>query len=70
VIEISNKARDIASGDVEKLFDSFFRGNNARTNTEEGSGLGLSIAKAIIEKHGGEIYAKKNADKLAVIIEI
>ena len=31
VIEISNKARDIASGDVEKLFDSFFRGNNART---------------------------------------
>ncbi len=44
--------------ECEKLFDSFYRTDPARTNAAKGSGLGLSIAKQIIEAMGGSIRAK------------
>ena len=46
------------SNRCEKLFDSFYRTDPARTNAAKGSGLGLSIAKQIIENMGGSIWAK------------
>ena len=54
---------------LPKLFESFYRVDNARSNSTGGSGLGLSIAKYVIEKHNGKIYAE-NDNGLAVIIEL
>jgi len=43
--------------DVERLFDRFFRVEGSRSRASGGSGLGLSVCKAIVEAHGGTIAA-------------
>ncbi len=53
-IEIADTGSGISQPDQEKIFDRFYRVENA-VHTEQGTGLGLSIVRGIIEKHGGEI---------------
>jgi signal transduction histidine kinase len=43
---------------VERIFDRFFRTDEARDRDHGGSGLGLPIARAIVEAHGGRIWAE------------
>jgi two-component system OmpR family sensor kinase len=37
------------------VFDRFYKADAARAKSSEGSGLGLSITKAIVQRHGGSI---------------
>ncbi|HWZ49946.1 MAG TPA: ATP-binding protein [Granulicella sp.] len=46
----------IAPADQERIFERFFRVDTARTHGDGGSGLGLSIAKSLIEMHRGTIH--------------
>lgn len=41
--------------ELERLFDRFYRADKARTSGND-YGIGLSIAKSIVEKYGGEIH--------------
>lgn len=52
--------------DVNKIFDKFYTGNSARMNGN--TGLGLYIAKELMNKMGGEIFAKLNEDNLQIIL--
>ncbi|MBJ6724147.1 heavy metal sensor histidine kinase [Geomesophilobacter sediminis] len=45
----------ISETDLTRIFDRFYRGDHSRANYREGSGLGLSIVKAIMELHGGSV---------------
>ena len=45
----------INQSDIEKIFDPFFRSEDARSKKIEGTGLGLPIVKHIIEEHKGII---------------
>ncbi len=45
----------IPPGEIDLLFDRFYRATNARAAELPGSGLGLSIVAAIIDRHGGDI---------------
>lgn len=42
---------------LEQIFDSFYRADDSRTKPENGSGLGLSVVKSVVEGHGGYVKA-------------
>lgn len=67
VLELSDNGTGVPEEDLSKLFLSFYRVDVSRTNSNEGSGLGLSIAKHIIEAHDGQITAY-NMDGLTIKI--
>ncbi|HCW73986.1 MAG TPA: hypothetical protein DHM90_09560 [Clostridiaceae bacterium] len=48
----------IAKEDLSRIFERFYVADKARTKNKAGSGLGLSIAKWIVETHGGTLEAK------------
>ncbi len=55
VVRVSDTGMGIPRDDIPRLFTRFFRAGNAHRAEAPGAGLGLSIAKGIIEAHGGEI---------------
>jgi len=55
VIAVADNGIGIPAREQELLFARFFRATNARAQGTPGSGLGLSVAKAIVELHGGTI---------------
>lgn len=56
IFSIKNSGKGIAKQDLPKVFDRFYRVDPSRTHESGGYGLGLSIAKTIIERLGGEIH--------------
>lgn len=57
-IEVSNPGPGIPPEDVPRLFDRFFRGDPARTNSGESSGIGLAIVKTIMDLHHGSVHVE------------
>jgi two-component system phosphate regulon sensor histidine kinase PhoR len=53
----------IAQGDLERIFDDFYRADAAKSMDAHGTGLGLSIAKSIVELYGGEIRVESTLGK-------
>ncbi|MFT8363426.1 MAG: HAMP domain-containing sensor histidine kinase [Sporolactobacillus sp.] len=55
ITSVRDDGAGIAAVDLPFIFDRFYRGDKARTHGIAGMGLGLSIARSIIERHGGQI---------------
>jgi PAS domain S-box-containing protein len=55
VIEVRDSGVGITPADLPHIFESFYRADQARGTQTGGAGLGLSIAKRIVEMHGGHI---------------
>jgi signal transduction histidine kinase len=55
LIEVADTGLGIPAGEQKRLFERFYRTSAANLNAVQGSGLGLSIAKAIAESHGGTL---------------
>lgn len=56
-IEIEDNGKGIAKNELGHIFDRCYRTDASRNSAQGGSGLGLSIAKKIVEEHGGRIWA-------------
>jgi signal transduction histidine kinase len=58
VLRVANSGPVIYPDEVEPMFEPFHRGGGDRTKTNGHHGLGLSIARAIVRAHDGEITAR------------
>ena len=56
LIEISDTGIGIPQEELPKVFDEFYRASNAKKLVKDGTGLGLSMVKQIIQRYGGKIW--------------
>ena len=71
VLVVEDSAPGVPAAALPHLFERFFRVEGSRSRDAGGSGLGLSVVKAIIQAHGGQISAASSAlGGLAIRIEL
>ena len=70
VLSVANESEEIPPEKLAHLFDRFYRADEARTGEDFHYGLGLSIAKAAAEKHGGSINASCPAGKVIFTVSL
>ncbi len=63
VVDVSDNGIGISPEDQLRLFDKFYRVESGLTQEVGGTGLGLTITKSIINKHGGDIWVKSSPGK-------
>ena len=64
VFEVSNTCDTIPYGNLDRLFDRFYRADLSRSRETGGYGIGLSVARAIATSHSGTIEALRDGDKI------
>jgi two-component system sensor histidine kinase SenX3 len=55
VIAVTDQGAGIPEDEVERVFERFYRVDQARSRRSGGSGLGLSIVKHTVQNHGGDV---------------
>ena len=70
LISFRNKGEKIPEYKLEKIFEKFYRGDEARISSTGGAGLGLAITKEIIELHEGSIKVKNDDEYIEFDIEL
>ena len=60
-VEVLDTGEGIRPEDLPYVFDRFYRGEKSRSRATGGAGLGLAIARGIVEAHGGSIRAESEA---------
>ena len=58
-VEVSDQGPGIPEGDADRVFERFYRADAARSADGGGAGLGLAIARWIVELHGGDIRVER-----------
>ena len=62
-IKISNSTSGVEKGSLDRWFDRFYRTDLSRNSDTGGSGIGLSVVKAIVHAHGGSVHAYSDDGK-------
>lgn len=62
-VTVKDSGEGIQPDDLPKIFERFYRSEKSRSRTTGGAGLGLAIAKGIVEAHGGEIEVESEPGK-------
>ena len=60
---VSNAVDELPEGDLDRLFDRFYRADASRSSKTGGSGVGLSVVRAIAEAHGGAATVSGHATR-------
>jgi signal transduction histidine kinase len=62
-ISVSDSGPGIPIEDLSHIFERFYRGEKSRNRQTGGAGLGLAIARGIVEAHGGQISVESSSDQ-------
>jgi signal transduction histidine kinase len=60
LLTVSDEGPGVSETEAERIFERFYRADSARPGASGGAGLGLSIARWIVDLHGGQIRATRN----------
>jgi signal transduction histidine kinase len=63
LIQISDTGMGIPRDEILKVFDEFYRARNAKEIERDGTGLGLSMAKQVVDRHHGKIWVESEEGK-------
>ncbi len=63
LFSVRDSGNGISPQDLPHVFERFYRGDKARPTSEGSSGLGLAIAKALVDAHGGKIFVESELGK-------
>ncbi|MBM6947187.1 HAMP domain-containing histidine kinase [Mordavella massiliensis] len=69
-ITFANQGKKIPGTKLQTIFEKFYRLDDSRSSETGGAGLGLAIAKEIVELHGGRIMAKSDDEKTQFIVTL
>ena len=69
-VRFTNKGNTIPKEKLGRIFEQFYRLDTARSSKSGGAGLGLAIAKEIVEKHGGTIAAASENEKIEFTVTL
>ena len=69
-IVFSNRGKQIPKEQLGTIFEKFYRLDEARHSTTGGAGLGLAIAKELVELHGGTIWAESDDKETRFIVTL
>ncbi|MFN0156030.1 MAG: sensor histidine kinase [Gaiella sp.] len=70
-LEVFDDGPGIAPAEAERVFERFYRSDRARTTDDGGAGLGLAIARWVVDLHGGKIFVDPDSeDGCRVVVEL
>ena len=58
IVQVADRGPGLAPEEVERVFEKFYRGQQAMAATSRGAGLGLAICRAIMQAHSGRLWAE------------
>ena len=64
VVAVADTGDGIDPAELERIFERFYRADRSRSRERGGSGIGLTIARAIVELHGGRLWAESSGTGL------
>ena len=69
-IAVRNEGLEIPEKELTNIFQKFYRLDQARSTRTGGAGLGLAIAREIVERHGGSIRAESDGRRTSFVIRL
>ena len=69
-VRFTNHGNTIPPDKLERIFEQFFRLDTARASSSGGAGLGLAIAKQIVELHGGRLSAYSEDETIRFTMQL
>ena len=69
-VVFENEGKTLPPKKLERMFQQFYRGDTSRSSKSGGAGLGLAIAREIVELHGGSLRAESEEGKIRFLLEL
>ena len=67
-IRVCDTGKGIPAEDLTRIFDKFYQSSYHRQESQQGTGLGLTITRHIVEAHGGQIWAESRVGAGATVV--